>query len=265
MNLHRLKEDWYDEYKSDGSEREVWEPDEELCELWRKWGEENLPKTVFLKRRNEEVSADWFPCFCDCFFPTNVGGLEDARYSVTFVNCLDDFVSYYADTHKNIGKRSTARNLPGLRRFGIEWESDDGSKFWNMEWMDNESQKLQENYKDGKAPLIGDCRQIGKRTGRNLPWADATEFAQSLGYYGRIDEFNGLPEESDFREISEEKFSKKVEWDRKTFKCLRGNSKRGDPDQNLFFLVGKDGEYYDGVYIFYNANNNVHYFFCLFD
>jgi hypothetical protein len=94
------------------------------------------------------------------------------------------------------------------------------------------------------AHLIGDCRSIGEN--ENLPYNDATDFAQSAGYYAALDEFDGAPEDSDYEEISEMKFQLACAIPQRFFK-----------KHEYMFLKHKENP----LYIAYDLDDDIHYFF----
>jgi hypothetical protein len=63
--------------------------------------------------------------------------------------------------------------------------------------------------REAKAQEIGTCKDIGKLD--NLPWNDATELAQDLGYYATFDDFED-PEDSNYKEITSKEFAKNCDY-----------------------------------------------------
>jgi hypothetical protein len=84
---------------------------------------------------------------------------------------------------------------------------------------------------------IGTCKQIGKNP--NLPWEDATEMAQDLGYYATFDKFDN-PEDSNYKEISVHEFAENCEY--------------ALPKQHLIYLKHKE----EPIYVVYNIDTDVH-------
>jgi len=89
-----------------------------------------------------------------------------------------------------------------------------------------------------KKQLIGDCTEIGDNY--DLPWEDATSFAQDLGYYAI---FEGDPEDSNFEEITKEEFNDAC-----------NNILDGD---NFIYLKEKSNT----IFIAYSEDEDIHFIF----
>ena len=87
--------------------------------------------------------------------------------------------------------------------------------------------------------LIGDCRQ--NSVIRQI-WGSTTTFAQDLGYWARMDEFDGGPKDSNYDEISIDDFP---------------DVDIPNNGHELVFLKRYDGS----LYVIYDIDDDVHFFF----
>lgn len=87
--------------------------------------------------------------------------------------------------------------------------------------------------------LIGDCTEIGDNF--DLPWEDATEFSQDLGYYTCLDPSDGKKEDSNFEEIPKKEFDE-----------ICNNILDGD---DFIYIRNRN------VYIAYSPEEDIHYIF----
>jgi hypothetical protein len=92
--------------------------------------------------------------------------------------------------------------------------------------------------------LIGTCQDVGENP--DLPYNDATEMEQDLGFYATFDE-NEDPRDSNWEEISEVKFQLKNSIPSTFFK--KGHE--------YMFLKRKESD----LYIAYDIDDDIHYFF----
>jgi len=90
--------------------------------------------------------------------------------------------------------------------------------------------------------LIGTCKEVGKNT--DLPWENATELAQDLGYYSTFDEFDGDPEDSNWMTISSHDFAEN---------CIYNL-----PKHHFEFLRRKNSPH---IYCVYDKDTDTHHFY----
>ena len=116
----------------------------------------------------------------------------------------------------------------------------------------NELKKLRNEKKVPKPPkkrkqYLGDCRELGIND--DLPWEDETECAQDMGYYARLDDFDGGPEDSNFEEISRDQLWAACD--------VPVQLMKGFPGWEPIYLKRYD----DSVYVIYDTADDIHYFF----
>jgi len=98
--------------------------------------------------------------------------------------------------------------------------------------------------KEAKKEYIGSCVEVGTSKGKHLPWKDATELSNDLGYWSRMSDDDGEKEDSNYVQISVREFEKNAVLNRP----VNGNCK---------FLKKKDGS----IFVIYDAVKDIHYFY----
>jgi len=114
--------------------------------------------------------------------------------------------------------------------------------------------------REDKKPFVGDCRDL--EVSNNLPWEDTTECANDLGYWARMDEYDGSPEDSNYEKITKEEFweacerhrNPQFDWERKAKDYTDDWDEYIDGDK--IYLKRYDGN----IYLIYDENEDVHYF-----
>jgi|LSPZ01.1.fsa_nt_gi hypothetical protein len=88
--------------------------------------------------------------------------------------------------------------------------------------------------------LVGKCTEVG--ISGDVPWSDATEMAQDLGYWATFDDSED-PADSNYKEIDVSEFAENCEYKL--------------PKQHFIFLK----KYDDSIYIAYNEDTDIHYIY----
>jgi hypothetical protein len=105
----------------------------------------------------------------------------------------------------------------------------------------SEEAPKQKQHKARKCVKVGTCVQVGRN--EDLPWDDATEMAQDLGYYATFDK-DESPAYSNYKEIDVNEFARNCEY------IL--------PKQHFIYLKHKK----DPIYIAYNKDTDIHTIYC---